>query len=841
MGLSAEIRQQLINSFKTEQSEHIQKINQGLLTLEKNPVIPEQQVILKEIFREAHSLKGAARAVGVTIVESLGHALEDILLAGKEGRLIFSPELFDLLYQALDAVELVMTQLETGNSTPPSAVLQLLARLEAASNLAASGQPQQTPEISQAAVQVSSQDLTGLAHLSARDTSPEIEQTGSQVQNQVPSLSDAAQPAGATIQYPQGKMSLTSAKPIAPVDETIRVSVSKLDALMAQFSELLNAKIRAEQRLGEVRQMQALAADWQKEWQSLRSNYNRLLRNGHKTDHRVVTTDPRVRSLPLGPPTADYRPMTGESKSPTPYSLLPTPYTQKDIAALVDFLTYNQDRLRAFSAQANTLYRQVANDTLRMSLIIGELQEEIKRVRMLPLRTITVTFGRMVRDLAREQGKQISPTILGGETELDKRILEQIKDPLIHLLRNAVDHGLETPEARRQAGKPAEGQITLAASQQGHNIVIIMSDDGGGLDLAAIRLAAARRGLMTLAEAEKLSDAEAANLIFDPGLSTSKIITDISGRGVGLDVVRQNVEALQGILDVGSVPGQGTTFTLTLPLTLTSSHGLLVRSGEQIFALPLTTVERMLHVNGSDIASVSGKEAITYQHKPVALARLAELLELPIRTRDSDRVTIVIIAVAEKRLGLIVDDLVGEQEIVIKNMGKQLAKVSGLAGATVLGSGQVILVLHAADLVKLAARARTSVTTGPEPRQSTECKTILVVDDSITTRTLEKNILEAAGYRVRLATDGEEALAVLVTDGPPNLIVSDINMPRLDGFDLTHRIKQDSRYADIPVILVTSLDSPADKARGIEVGADAYIVKSRFDQGSLLETIEQLI
>jgi two-component system chemotaxis sensor kinase CheA len=622
-------------------------------------------------------------------------------------------------------------------------------------------------------------------------------------------------------------MSLTSSKPTAPVDETIRVSVSKLDALMAQFSELLNAKIRAEQRLTEVRQMQMLAANWQKEWQSLRSNYNRLLRNGHKADYR--------------PPTADRQLATGEPKFPTPYSLLPTTYAQKDIATLVDFLTYNQDRLRAFSAQANTLYRQVANDTLRMSLIISELQEEIKRVRMLPLRTITVTFGRMVRDLAREQGKQISPTIMGGETELDKRILEQIKDPLIHLLRNAVDHGLETPEARRQAGKPAEGQITLAASQQGHNIVIIMSDDGGGLDLAAIRLAAARRGLMPLAEAEKLSDAEVANLIFDPGLSTSKIITDISGRGVGLDVVRQNVEALQGILDVSSVPGQGTTFTLTLPLTLTSSHGLLVRSGEQIFALPLTTVERMLHVNGSDIASVSGKEAITYQHKPVALARLAELLELPIRTPDSDRVTIVIIAVAEKRLGLIVDDLVGEQEIVIKNMGKQLAKVSGLAGATVLGSGQVILVLHAADLVKLAARTRISVTSGPELRQSAECKTILVVDDSITTRTLEKNILEAAGYQVRLATDGEEALAVLVTDGPANLIVSDINMPRLDGFDLTYRLKQDSRFADIPVILVTSLDSPADKARGIEVGADAYIVKSRFDQGSLLETIEQLI
>lgn len=818
MGLSAEIRQQLINNFKAEQSEHIQKINQGLLALEKNPAVLEQQDILKEIFREAHSLKGAARAVGVTIVESLGHALEEILLNAKEGRLTFSPELFDLLYQALDAVELVMLQLESGKSTPPAAVLELLARLEAASSTAAASQPEQ-PTLEPDAAPAPSPESPELEKPAAADTPRPTEPAGTQAPNPLPSLFELAQPAAAT------NPSLTPAKPPAPADETIRVSVSKLDALMAQFSELLSAKIRAEQRLAEVRQMQALAADWQKEWQSLRSQYNRLLRNGHKVDRR---------------------PATGEAKlSPTysPPAVSSINTQPKDIAGLVDFLTYNQDQLRAFNAQANILYRQLANDTLRMSLVINELQEEIKRVRMLPLRTITATFGRMVRDLAREQGKQINLTILGGETELDKRVLEQIKDPLIHLLRNAVDHGLETPEARRQAGKPEEGQITLAASQQGHNIVIIVSDDGSGLDLAAIRLAAARRGLMPLAEAEKLSDVEAANLIFDSGLSTSKIITDLSGRGVGLDVVRQNVEALQGILDVSSLPGQGITFTLTLPLTLASSHGLLVRSGEQTFALPLTTVERMLQINSSDISSVSGKEAITYQGKPVALARLADLLELPLNGRDPERVTVVIIAVAEKRLGLIVDDLVGEQEIVIKNLGKQLAKVSGLAGATVLGSGQVILVLHAADLVKLAARTRmrAAVATDPEPRQSAERKTVLVVDDSITTRTLEKNILESAGYLVRLATDGEEALAALVADGLPHLIVSDINMPRLDGFDLTYRVKHDSRYANIPVILVTSLDSPADKARGIEVGADAYIVKSRFDQGSLLETIEQLI
>jgi two-component system chemotaxis sensor kinase CheA len=345
------------------------------------------------------------------------------------------------------------------------------------------------------------------------------------------------------------------------------------------------------------------------------------------------------------------------------------------------------------------------------------------------------------------------------------------------------------------------------------------------------------------AEVQKLDDDEVTRLIFNSGFSTSPIITDISGRGVGLDVVRQNIEELHGTLEVSFTVGLGTTFTMNLPLTLASSRGLLVKAGGQIFALPLSTVERMLHLKGQTITNLKGRAAITYQQKPLALAWLADLLELPQGQRDPDQLTVVIVAIAEKRLGIVVEDLVGEQEIVLKSLGKQLARVGGIAGATVLGSGQVILMLHPADLIKLAARtpARRATPSDGSQLESNRQKTVLVVDDSITTRTLEKNILEAAGYEVKLAIDGEQALAVLVTDGLPDLIVSDINMPRLDGFGLTQRIRQDERYADIPVILVTSLDSPADKARGIEVGADAYIVKSSFDQNNLLETIEQLV
>jgi two-component system chemotaxis sensor kinase CheA len=592
---------------------------------------------------------------------------------------------------------------------------------------------------------------------------------------------------------------------------------------MAQLSELTAAKIRAEQRLAEAGQMRTLATAWQKQWVAQRGPYHRLLRQ-----------------------------LDGSPEA-------------KEMAPLLTFVNQNQEQLRQFAAQSNHLYRQFANDMTRLSLVIDELEAEMKRVRMLPLSTITTPFYRMVRDLARQQAKQIALTILGSDMQLDRRLLEQVKDPLIHLLRNAVDHGIEPTAVRQQNGKPLLAAITLAAGQQGNNITLTVSDDGAGLDGARLRETAVRKNILTRAQADALSDAEAANLIFRPSFSTSQHVTELSGRGVGLDVARQNVEALNGSLSVASIPGKGATFTLILPLTLASSRGLLLTAGGQTFALPLNTVERLLMVDESEIVPVDGRDAILYQGKPVALAHLADLLELPVGTAASTRQTVVIISVAGRFLGLVVDSLEGEQEIVIKNLGLQLVKVGGFMGATTLGTGQNILVLHAADLLKLVARNPLAVirnrTTangsritdyGLPPRR----KTILVVDDSITTRTLEKNILEANGYEVRLATNGEEALTVLIAGNGnagsgeagsgdtvghlPDLIITDITMPRMNGFDLTRRLKQDGRTKDIPVILVTALDSSADKARGIEVGADAYIVKSRFDQGNLLAMIEQL-
>ncbi|MDM8528590.1 hybrid sensor histidine kinase/response regulator [Anaerolineales bacterium HSG24] len=788
MGISENIRQQLIESFKSEQVEHVQKINQGLLALEKNPTDSERQFLLQELFREAHSLKGAARSVGMTTIESIGHGMEDILLQVKEQRRQLKPKLFDLLYQALDAIGLMIERIDAGQTTAPASVVALLSNIETACN---------NPD----------PILKDVSSTPPHEVIPTVDgeaQQSGKTQQSVPivdSDSPNQEADSPPNQNPDTADDLHQSTSTTFGDETIRVSVNKLDTLMAQFSELLGTKIRIEQRLAEVRDMQNFAAQWHKEWLGLRGNHHRLTR------HDEANTD-------------------------------------KDVTAVVNFTSQTQERIRTLNVHSNILYRQLSNDAMRLSLVIDELQEEIKRIRMLPLTTITTTFERMVRDLARQQKKIIRLDIVGGETELDKRVLEEIKDPLIHLLRNAVDHGIDTPKQRQKAGKQVEGHITLEAKQQGHNVVITVNDDGAGLDLDAIRHSAVQNKQLTSIEANKLTDNDAAMLIFNSGLSTSQIITDISGRGVGLDVVRQNVAELHGTLSVSSELKQGTTFTITLPLTLASSRGLLVRVSDQIYALPFSTVERMLEVDQAKIGHVEGREVITYQGQAVGIVWLEDLLELPITNRSRQKLTVVIVAVAEKRLGLVVNSLEGEQEIVMKNMGKQLVKVSGIAGATVLGSGEVVLVLHTADLVKLASytQSRTvsdSHTNGQNGAASE--KRILVVDDSITTRTLEKNILEAAGYNVDLATNGQEALSLLMSNGLPNLVVSDINMPYLDGFSLTEKIKADSRYSVVPVILVTSLDSPTDKARGIEVGADAYIVKSNFDQGNLLETIEQLV
>jgi len=787
MSLSTKIREQIISSFRTELTEHVQTLNDGLLAVEQQRVSgPEKEETLGNLFRAAHSLKGAARAVGVSAIEQLAHALEDVLGALQHEKLAPGPEMFTACYKAVDAIQATQVAYEDGETTPPSQSLEALVALEGFRS-------------------------------SAKNDPTHAEKT---IPTAQPEPLELPTPSLTSDQLPASPQSIIAQPaPVQPpiTDETIRVSISKLDALMAQLSELLVTKIHAQQRLGQMRHVQEYLAMWQKEWVTVRSTYSRLTRLGgvggiSKEDYWISTT------------------------------------RRKELEYLLDYVSASQERMREMSTLVNTLYREYNSDTLQMALVIDGLEDEIKRVRMLPLNTITGTFARMVRDLAQTYGKEAVLEITGGEVELDKRVLEQIKDPLTHLLRNALDHGIETPEKRLALGKSDCGTIILAVEPSGKDVTISVSDDGAGMDIEAIRKVALRRNIPNAAA---LSDTELVELIYHANFSTNPIITDISGRGVGLDVVRRNIENLHGRINLEWAPNQGSRFILTIPQSLTSSRDLLVRASGQSFAIPLNVIERILQVHPSEVFSVGGHESLRYEGRPLIMVHLGDVLGLPRgngQISSDQRLPVVILSAAERRMAFVVDDLINEQELVIKGLGRQLVRVGGIAGASMMGSGEVILILQVADLIKLAQHSNgRSVLKSAQPADTAHVTPtrpqprILVVDDSITTRTLEKNILEAAGYEVQLANDGLEAINLVLNNDLPNLIISDIAMPRLDGFGLTQRLKNEARVNHVPIILVTSLDSPEDKARGIEVGADAYIVKSSFDQNTLLETIEQLI
>jgi two-component system chemotaxis sensor kinase CheA len=494
-------------------------------------------------------------------------------------------------------------------------------------------------------------------------------------------------------------------------------------------------------------------------------------------------------------------------------------------------------RLQELDKDLERLTATLAGDGRLFDQTGGSLDDEVRRVRMIPFTEACQGLERMAHDLAQAGGKEVELVLEGGNVELDRSVLEGLKDPLRHLVRNAVDHGAEPAEQRRAQGKPPRARVTVAAVLRGAQVEVVVADDGRGLDLEALRRQVRKQGLP-----EPADDRELARLIFLPGLSTSPLITDVSGRGVGLDVVKSRVEALHGTVDLAFAPGGGTRFTLAVPLTLTTLRALMIGVAGQTFAFVGTNVQKLLRVGPGEFRSVEGREMLALGGAPLPVASLAEVLGLPGRDAPTAqaKVPVLIVAAGDRRMAFVVDELLAEQEIVVKNLGARLRRVPHVAGATILPSGRIALVLNAANLVRSAlARApgrALAASAGPAPAK----KRVLIVEDSVTTRTLEKTILEAAGYEVAVAADGADGWRLLQERGA-DLLVADIEMPRMDGFALTEAVRASKRFRDLPVVLVTARESEQDKARGIEVGANAYLVKSAFDQRNLLETIAQLL
>jgi two-component system chemotaxis sensor kinase CheA len=588
----------------------------------------------------------------------------------------------------------------------------------------------------------------------------------------------------------------------APVGSVFaRVPAEKLDALLTHSGELLVARRRVGSRADDLTMIREFLGRWRAEWRLAEKPMAAFL--GNRDDPSGPFT-PRVTS------------------------------TLRRAGENLGRLERDLDRL----ASAMT------GDRVQLDQAAGRLEDEVRRARMLPFAEACQGLERTVRDVARAVDKQVDLVVEGGRVEIDRSVLEALKDPLRHLVHNAVDHGLETPGRRVELGKSPRGRVTVAASLRGSEVAVTVADDGSGLDLDALREQARRRGFD---EPPDVRDLE--RMIFLPGFSTAGRITSISGRGVGLDVVKDRLERLHGTIDLASEPGSGARFTLAVPLTLTTLRALLTSAGGQVFAFATTNVQKLVRVGAEDFRGVERRRVLSTGGPLLPVASLAETLGLPY-VEPSGKAPGVIVAAGERRMVFLVDDFLSEQEITVKGLGARVRHARFFSGAAIQPSGKIALMLNAASLVRAALSRGSGATSSPasmapsaRSRPSTPApskKRLLVVDDSATARSLGKGLLEAEGYEVAVAVDGEDGWRAL-QEWSPDLLISDVEMPRMDGFALTRAVRASPRFSRLPVVLYTSRGLEADRTRGLEAGADAYIVKGAGDQEPLLATVAQLL
>lgn len=787
---------ELLNIFWLEVSEHLETLNNALLQVEMKPSDADadddeaHQAALREMNRVAHSMKGAARAVGISVIETISHYMEEVFGAAFEGKLELTPDVADTVYDSLDLIQNVAD----GEELPDEALATVLARLEQIIASAAVADPQSD-----------AQQMKAVAADDGRDRGDPADGV-----EDAPPPTPTVQKRPPANQHPSpeslttGSMSSidTSTMVIRPAEEIVRVTVGKLDRLMAEVTELFVARMHGEEQQRSISELRRTLSRWQREWRSVRAAYIRLVRHLQDEEQEIGS------ELPI----------------------------------LFRFLESNQRYLSEANRMLGQLAQSVAQDNMHLSMLTDQLQDDIGGMRLMPFETVAGGFQRMVRDLARDMKKQIRLEIIGAGVEIDKAVLDALKDPLMHVLRNAVDHGIEPPDAREKADKPPVGHIEIDVQQRGSEIVIAITDDGQGIDADRVRKSIVSNNLMSEADAAALNDDEVRIYVFYSGLSTNEEVTALSGRGLGMDIVRDRVESLRGRVGLQSTVGEGTTVTMSVPVSLTRIRCIMLRVGEQRFAVPSAMVTRMDKISRSEVFTAEGHDMLRVADHPVSLASLGAILNIPSSENAEDKLSFVALQATDRTVAFEVDELFAEQELVLKPLGPELARARFVSGAALLGTGDVIIVLDANDLVRRATgstlphrRTTISAITSMERRLR-----VLVIDDSITTRTLEKNILETAGFEVYVAIDGEEAWGML-PQYDFDVIISDVEMPNVDGLELTSRIRASAQFQHIPIILLTSLGKPEQREAGLRAGADAYLIKSRFDQGELLETIQSVV
>jgi two-component system, chemotaxis family, sensor kinase CheA len=724
------LQKRLLASFKVEADERLGALADSLANWRETHA---SEADFEVLFREVHSLKGAARAVGLRPFERICHAWESLLGEVRAGHLKLTSERVELCRYALR----ILQKLHNG---------------------------QASEDEQQALIE----HLDGAAH-------------------------------GEAVSAPVSPPSA----PVAPSDPgTLRVSARRLDALLFHNETLLQHKLEASDQ---ARQL---------------------------SEHRVALEPQRGHRLVAGFAVKQLR----ESAQALPAA------SQDTLRAVLEHLEWSQAQMDRLHFEAIRLEKAGKHLSQGLTLLSDALGEELQGVLLLAGSRLTDGLPAMVQDLASQAGKRVTLQITGNELQVDKRILDELRTPLTHLLRNAVDHGLETPAQRSACGKPEVGSLHLEFLQESADrFELRLRDDGRGLDIAKLKARAVASGLLDGEQAQALSDAEAGKLIFASGLSTSALITDLSGRGLGMAIVQEAVERIGGRIEVESEEERGTCVRLHLPLNLSTFRAVIVRNAERIFALPALAVERCLRLPASAVKTQENRPTLVFQEQVMPVWALSDVLALDSQINSEGNLTVLLLKVRGERFFLLVDELLGDQEITVKSLGKQLPRVRNLLGATLLGDGQLVPILHPGDLFRSAQSIgggsfeRSAERVEPQAKQR-----LLIAEDSFTSRGLLKAILEGAGYLVSTANDGLEAWNAL-KQSRFDLLVSDVEMPRMDGFTLTSRIRLDRELAHLPVVLVTALHSAEDRAHGLEVGANAYLVKSGFEQDSLLDAIRRLI
>ncbi len=787
--------QEIMEDFLIEAFEMNEQLDQDLVELEHNP---EDLDLLNRIFRVAHTIKGSSSFLNLNILTHLTHNMEDVLNRARKGEIKITPDIMDVVLRSIDLMKtLLVTIRDTGSDTN-------------------NGKENEIEEAVKQLQAITSQNLE-----SAKEGTKEApkEEVKKEVKEEI-------------------KEEIKENKAKAPTAEN-----SASDNPLADEPDLDYANMSAEEVEAEIERLLNKRQEADKERRAQKKQEAKPKQEVAPKAEISKTETPKTET-PKAPKTetkTKAKADTEENKAP---SIGVEQTVRVDVRRLdhlmnlIGELVLGKNRLIRIYGDVEERYdgekflEELNQVVSSISAVTTDLQLAVMKTRMQPVGKVFNKFPRMVRDLSRELGKSIELIIEGEETELDKSIVEEIGDPLIHIIRNSCDHGIESLEERRRLNKPETGKVQLSAYNEGNHIVIKISDDGKGLDPVMLKEKAIEKGVISERDAEGMSDREAFNLIFKPGFSTAKVVSNVSGRGVGMDVVKTNIEKLNGIIEIDSEVGVGTTQKLKIPLTLAIIQALLVGVQEEYYAIPLSSVLETVRISQDEIYTVDGKSVLRLRDEVLSLVRLSDIFKVDAILESNSDVYVVIIGLADQKIGVIVDYLIGQEEVVIKSLGYYLKNTRGIAGATVRGDGKITLIVDVGAMMDMAKSIKVNITTLMNESENTKSKNspsdyiVLAIDDSSTDRAIIRKCLKPLGITLLEASNGLEGLEMLKNgDKTPDAILVDIEMPKMDGYTFASEVRKYNKFKNLPLIAVTSRVTKTDRMRGVESGMTEYITK----------------